>query len=536
MGERISIFGHPGSGKSTIATFISKRLKCPIIEASTDLIFPLAKNFSTLPTESVLLSKFAKISKKKTRLTRENARNYFVLLSNKYGKDFIARALHEVYTNRSNKKCILLAGIRGYENAEYCRLHNDIVIYLKAEKSVLSKRLIKSRRYTRKQAEEEINEEEKLYKTSKIEKVADLVIDVSRKKPNQIACQILDFYFGRSRMCKICVNTGRNPSMSFNKQGICNICENYFKNFDVKHLKHEIEFLNSFKHTAHGKYDVMVGISGGKDSTATLYTLKKMGFNPLAFTFNTGYLPKTTIPRSREIAKLLNCKHELIDVRKYLNKRDIKCFEKTAKLYELPFNLDTKKKFKKTYDTARKHYSIKCTHTIPFVRSCQLCRRMVIRAYYGEAIKHNVHAIILGINEWTNLSSAQRGGKFKVSGMRKLQPYKNKPAVYVFHLPFLLQRNSTETRKILRKLNWKEPKGEDFIESNSNSCLFARSTERMAKRILEFHPDSTRLAREVTVGFITKKQALKALKKLHSYKYSPREVLSKARILPRKVY
>jgi hypothetical protein len=156
---------------------------------------------------------------------------------------------------------------------------------------------------------------------------------------------------------------------------------------------------------------------------------------------------------------------------------------------------------------------------------------MVVRAYYGEARKRNISAIILGMNEWTNLSPAQEGKSYKVSGIRKLQPYKDKPPVYVFHLPFLMQRNSNDTKRILKRMKWKPPKGEDFIESNSNSCLYARSTERMAKRLLEFHPDSTRLAREVTVGFITKKQALKALGKIHPYKYTPRQVLERAGIL-----
>jgi hypothetical protein len=256
-----------------------------------------------------------------------------------------------------------------------------------------------------------------------------------------------------------------------------------------------------------------------------------MGFNPLAFTFNTGYLPESTIPRSKSTAKFLHVNHEVIDIRKYIRAIDRKSYEKTVRLYEKPFTLDTKNEFKKEYRNGRQHYSIKCKHSPIFVRSCQLCRRMVIRAYYGEAIKRGVNAIVLGINEWTNLSAAQSGRGYKVSGMRKLQPYKNQPSVYVFHLPFLLQRNSKDTKRILQRLKWKPPLGEDFIESNSNSCIYARSMERMAKRLLEFHPDTTRLAREVTVGFITKKEALKALGKIHPYKHTPRQVLKKAGIL-----
>jgi len=302
----------------------------------------------------------------------------------------------------------------------------------------------------------------------------------------------------------------------------------------LKHLKKELGFLKSFKGTGKRKYDVLVGISGGKDSTATLYTIKQMGFTPLAVTLNLGYLPETTISRSREIANLLNTDYEIIDIRKYIRKIDLESYKKTIKLYEEPFILETKIKFQKAYEIGRKHYSVRCKHSPIFVRSCQLCRRMVIRSYYDEALKRGVNVIILGINEWTNLSAAQKGVGYKVSGVRKLQPTKNKPAVFVFHLPFLLQRTIKDTKKILDKIGWKPPRGEDFIESNSNSCLYARSTERMAKRLLGFHPDSTRLAREVTVGFITKKQALKALGKIHPYKYTPRQVLEKASILKRK--
>jgi len=292
-----------------------------------------------------------------------------------------------------------------------------------------------------------------------------------------------------------------------------------------------VDFLKSFKGKGVGKYDMLVGVSGGKDSTATLHTIKQMGFNPLAVTLNLGYLPETTIPRAKEMAKLLNTDYEVINIRNYVRKIDLESYKKTIKLYEEPFTLETKIKFKKAYKLGRKHYSVKCKHSPIFVRTCQLCRRMVIRSYYKEALKRGVNAMVLGINEWTNLSAAQEGKNYKVSGVRKLQPNKNEPAVYIFHLPFLLQRNSAETKKILNKIGWKAPQGEDFIESNSNSCLYARSTERMAKRLLEFHPDSTRLAREVTVGFITKKQALKALGKIHPYKFTPRQVLERAGIL-----
>ncbi len=454
----------------------------------------------------------------------------FARLRKKYPHDFIARALHKLHVENYKFKNIIFSGLRGLDNSKYCRLHNDFVVYLKADKKDLLRRLCQDRGYTKKQAERELITEEKLYKTEEIEKIADLVLNTSQKKPSQSTKELLKALENRHRMCKRCVNTAKNPAIKFDKKGYCHICSSYIKNFDPKHLKIELEFLKSFKGTGK-KYDVIVGISGGKDSTATLHTIKKMGFNPLAVTFNLGYLPETTIPRARQMAKLLDIDYEVIDIRKYIRKIDVESYKKTAAFYELPFTLETKEKFKKAYEEGRKHYSVKCKHSPIFVRSCQLCRRMVVRAYYKETLKRGARVFVLGINEWTNLSAAQSGKNYKVSGLRELQPKKDDPSVYIFHLPFLLQRTSEETKKILNGIGWTPPKGEDFIESNSNSCLYARSTERMAKRLLEFHPDSTRLAREVAVGFISKKQALAALGKLHPYKFTPRQVLKRAGIL-----
>ena len=154
-----------------------------------------------------------------------------------------------------------------------------------------------------------------------------------------------------------------------------------------------------------------------------------------------------------------------------------------------------------------------------------------MRAYFGEALKHGVNIVILGINEWAGLSQDSKSKKFVFSAIRKLRPFKDKPAVYIVHLPFLLQRKIKDTKKILKKLGWKVPRGEELIESNANSCLFARAAENKASRMLASNPDTTRLSQEVTVGFITKEQAKKALAKVHNFPHSVETVLKKAKII-----
>ena len=328
--------------------------------------------------------------------------------------------------------------------------------------------------------------------------------------------------------CKICVNSTLNPTVKIGKDGLCQICHQYKKYFKPEDLKKELKFFNSFVGGG-GKYDIMAGISGGKDSSAMLYMLKKRGFKILAFSFDTGYYPKQIFSRAKSVAKKLGIDYVKIDIRKYIRKSDQESYKLMADLYDEKLSQELSKKFKELYKKGREHYSVKYDKPFTFVRTCQLCRRVVIQAYYGEALKHGVRMVVLGINEWAHLS--KHGNTNKFSAMRKLKPFKNKPEVYITHSPFLFQRKSLITKDILKRFGWKLPKGEGLIESNSNSCLLAKAAEKKACKMLDFHPDSTRLAREITAGFITKHQARQALSRTHSYKYTVRQILKFAKIL-----
>lgn len=324
--------------------------------------------------------------------------------------------------------------------------------------------------------------------------------------------------------CNKCVNTTANPVITINSDGLCQICAAYQKNFQVEVLKAELAFLVSLRRQTN-EVDCLVGLSGGKDSTASLITILELGFRPKAFTLNSGYYPPHIFTRSSKLAKQLAVDHATIDIRDLIRPYELACFHLFAQLYEMDESEKTKAYFRELYTTNRRHYSVNDTHIMPFVRSCQICRKIVIRAYYEQAIKNNVSLVILGMNEWAGLSHNQ------FSAIRKLQPHSTVPPVYIVHLPFLLQRTAQETKAILSNSPWDRPVNEAFIESNSNSCLLARSTEAKATRLLGFHPDTMRLAREVTVGFLTKAQAKKSLNKFHLHDYSAREVLHIANLI-----
>jgi cytidylate kinase len=529
----IVVFGAPGSGKTTMAKSLLQAFsEAKYIEAFDMVINPAFSIKTKLPKdEHKFIQTIAKTYGKKVKIpiTRDDARNFFSYLKNRYSSSVIAKTLIHIHDKKFTNKFMVIAGIRGFRNSTHFKKNGYLVVYLKTPNKDLSKRVAKREDFSLKEAERERHIEERLFSTNKVEKIAHLSFNTGIQTKKEILSQIKALV--EVRECKRCVNTSTNLSSTIGISGYCETCERYLENFSKEPLKKELEFLKSLIKSGTGKYDAMVGISGGKDSTATLYQIQKMGFTPLAFTLNTGYYPSHIFSRSKQVARELGIDHQKINARKYARLVDIKCFEKTAALYDENDSQELKENFRKWYTEGRRHYSIKCTHSIPFVRTCQLCRRLVIRAYYGEAIKNGVQVVILGINEWAGLSQDSESKKFVFSAIRKLQPFKDKPPVYIVHLPFLLQRRINDTRKILKELGWKVPMGEVLIESNSNSCLFARAAENKARRLLGFHPDATRLAREVTVGFITKSQARKALEKVHNYPLSVRSVLKKAKIL-----
>lgn len=324
--------------------------------------------------------------------------------------------------------------------------------------------------------------------------------------------------------CIKCINNTNNPSIKIGRDGLCNICKQYIYSFNKDELKKELDFLKSF--ISNKQYDVMVGISGGKDSTAVLKTVKQLGFTPLAFTFKIGYLSPEVFLRAKKVAKQLRINHEVIDVTKYVKKTEKECFKKMADLYDEPENNNLKRKFKNLYKEGRKYYSTKCDISFPFVRPCQICRKIAIKAYYAEAQKRGIKVVIIGINEWATLKDNY------LSAIRKIQYIKSRQPIYIVHLPFLLQRNIKDTKKILKELKWKKPNHENFVNTGGGSCMLARACELKAEKMLGFHIDSARLARECTIGFITKKQAKEALAKYHKItEKTVREVLLDAKLI-----
>ncbi len=94
------------------------------------------------------------------------------------------------------------------------------------------------------------------------------------------------------RLCSRCVSDTTIPGIRFDAEGICNFCVLHDRLEQIYPLGEQGEqardrLLQKVKDSGRGKaYDCIVGVSGGTDSTYTLYLTRKHGLRPLAVHLN----------------------------------------------------------------------------------------------------------------------------------------------------------------------------------------------------------------------------------------------------------
>lgn len=97
------------------------------------------------------------------------------------------------------------------------------------------------------------------------------------------------------KICTRCIIDTTVPGARFDEKGECSYCKIHDKLEKLyaldeggeKTFKRLIEKIKA--KGKNNKYDCVVGVSGGRDSTYTLYLIKQLGLRPLAVHFNDGF-------------------------------------------------------------------------------------------------------------------------------------------------------------------------------------------------------------------------------------------------------
>ena len=91
------------------------------------------------------------------------------------------------------------------------------------------------------------------------------------------------------KFCSECVLPDTRPNLVLNELGICNACVNYKNRVEVNWAHRRNKLLDLVKHTKskNSKYDCIVPVSGGKDSTWQVVECLELGLRVLAVTWKT---------------------------------------------------------------------------------------------------------------------------------------------------------------------------------------------------------------------------------------------------------
>ncbi len=212
-------------------------------------------------------------------------------------------------------------------------------------------------------------------------------------------------------LCTSCYLSSELPYVRIGKDGKCNFCNAYEKKWKNKDYeaseKKLMKIFEEAKKNTTGKYDCIIPVSGGKDSSYVLYLCKeKYKLNPLAVNYDNGF-------QSEEARENINslCEELGVDVR---------------------FTGNSWKLLKKVYSTLLKKTG----------EFCNACNLGIFASVYRVAKKENIPLIILGYSnkiETTPIYENKRycGEKLLI---KTLQPEVSKEELK----PFLM-RHMTES-------------------------------------------------------------------------------------------
>lgn len=115
-----------------------------------------------------------------------------------------------------------------------------------------------------------------------------------------------------TQVCTKCVmDTVSNTEITFDDHGVCNYCRHY--DAVLRHQLHEepdrlvfIDLITKVRKEKMGKYDCILGVSGGSDSSYSAYLLHEAGLNVLMVHCDNGWDDGSGVHNLQQLSEKLN--------------------------------------------------------------------------------------------------------------------------------------------------------------------------------------------------------------------------------------
>jgi len=311
-------------------------------------------------------------------------------------------------------------------------------------------------------------------------------------------------------MCKNCALDAKTPGITINPDsGLCQFCENYTPISPEKkeEFKSQLDTLFSTL-KKHGKYDAIMALSGGIDSSYGLYRLKKEypHLRVLAVQFDNGFISETAFENAQKFCELTGSTY----FRLALDNNQLR---------------DTFKKAAKSKDAYPGFAKYRASDM------CNTCMSIIKQKIVEMAIHTKTPFIVFAFSPGqTEVPFVTLTRPF-MTWIRKLFDKQLKTMgvegrdlylmdediiaasppdaeVTIVH-PFLIwDYDKDQFRKECIRLGWKEP---DLKDPNSSNCLLNAYAIKNHFDKYHIHSYAYDLSALVRMGNITKEEAMKTL-------------------------
>jgi hypothetical protein len=166
------------------------------------------------------------------------------------------------------------------------------------------------------------------------------------------------------RRCTRCLLPETMPFISFDEKGVCSFCRDYETRGSYVKGEQALEELVSKYKSSSGEPDVLVGFSGGRDSSYGLdYMKNRLGLHPITFTYDWGMVNDLARRNQARVVGNLGIEHIVIsaDIRKKRANihKNLKAWLKKPDLGMVPILMAGDKQFYYYFHKIRKQTGIK---------------------------------------------------------------------------------------------------------------------------------------------------------------------------------
>jgi glucosamine--fructose-6-phosphate aminotransferase (isomerizing) len=115
------------------------------------------------------------------------------------------------------------------------------------------------------------------------------------------------------KRCTKCLLPETMPYISFDKEGVCSYCRDYESRGDYLKGEKALEDFVAPYRSQNGEPDVLIGFSGGRDSSYGLdYIKNTLGLHPITFTYDWGMVNDLARRNQARVVGKLGIEHIVI--------------------------------------------------------------------------------------------------------------------------------------------------------------------------------------------------------------------------------